>query len=106
MERLAKLEGVVEGLRLTQTLVVAMIGIVLAAVVGFGVYGLKRTDDLNDKISGLPTQITRDIRELTNTLSSAITASKQQPPQVILLPAPSAPAPVPQPTPAPEPKNP
>jgi len=98
-ERLAKLEGIVDGLRSMQTVTLSVLALTVTLVIAFGVYGQKRVDDLSDKISGLPGQISKDLRDLTNTLSSAITASKQQPPQVILMPI----SPQPQP---PEPKNP
>jgi hypothetical protein len=97
-DRIGRLEGIVEGLRHGQTLTLTALGFVLALVIAFGVYGVKRMDDLNEKMGSIPGQISRDVRDLTNALSAAITASKQQPPQVILMPQsviPPAPSPRP-----------
>lgn len=91
-ERLAKLEGIVEGLARTQEFtLVAVIGVgaILAAfIIGFSVYGLQRFDQLSDKVSDLPAKISSDLRDITKTLAESITAAKQQPPQVIIMPAP------------------
>ena len=54
--------------------------LVFTLVLGFGVHGVKGMDDLIEKISSLPIQIGRDVRDLTGALSDAIAASKQRPP--------------------------
>jgi hypothetical protein len=88
-ERLAKLEGAFdgvkmscEGLRHGQNMTMGLLGVGFAVVIFFMGYLLTRIDNL-------PTEFER----LNQTLSAAITASKQQMPQVILVPAPSVPAP-------------
>jgi hypothetical protein len=87
-ERLGKLEGTVEGLKHGQTQLLVAIGIVAAFVIGFGIYGAQRFDSLNEKVNGLPGQISAELRDITKTIAESITATKQQAPQVILLPAP------------------
>jgi hypothetical protein len=91
-ERLAKLEGsfdglkiAIEGLRHSQNMTLTAVlgvGVILAAI---GIYVLQCID-------ALPTEFER----LNQTLSSAITASKQQQPQVILIPTPPPQQPSPQ----------
>jgi hypothetical protein len=87
-ERVARLEGAVEGLRHSQNILAALVALVAAFVIGFGIYTLQKIDNLDDKVNKLPAQISSDIRDLTQTLANAITASKQQAPQVILMPSP------------------
>lgn len=91
--RLAKLEGEVGGLKHGQTQLLVAVGIVAAFVIGFGFYTIQRVDALNEKVNAIPAQISSDIRDITKTIAESITAAKQQPPQVILLPAPSPPPP-------------
>lgn len=85
-ERLARLEGafsnfseVVGGLRHAQNLLlVAVVGVgaILATfIIGFGIYTAQRID-------ALPTEF----EQINSTLSNAITAAKQQPSQIIVLP--------------------
>ena len=95
-ERLARLEGAFDWLKVVLTLIVAiMLG-------GFAFLGVQvtRTDNklaaldsrvaaLSSQIAGLPNQINADIRDLTKTLSEAITAAKQTPPQIILMTPPA-----------------
>src|SRR4051812_48124267 len=83
--RLAKLEVSVDGLRHSQNLT-------LGTVVGFGaimvallVYNFTRTDQLADRIAALPGQVASENRDIVKTLSDAITATKQQVPQVIMM---------------------
>lgn len=96
MERLAKLEGAfeglkmaIEGLRHSQNMMAGAITLVGAFVIGFGVYTLQRIDTLDSKVANLPSQISSDLRDITKTLATSITATKQTPPQVILVPAPA-----------------
>ena len=88
-ERIAKLEGAVEGLRHSQNLMLGAIGLVVALGIGYGVYSIQRLDQLNDKLVALPGQISAELRDINKTLATAITASKQTPPQVIVYPAPA-----------------
>jgi len=89
--RLANVEGSIQGLSQSQNILGLLVGIVGAFVIGFGIYNLQRVDALTDKVGALPGQISSDMRDLTKTLAETITAAKQQPPQVILMPAPQLP---------------
>ena len=102
-ERLARPEGAFDWLKVVLTLIVAI------TLGGFAFLGVQvtRTDNkvaaladkvaaLADQMAGLPNQINANIRDLTRTLSEAITASKQTPPQVILM-TPPVQAPLPPP---------
>ena len=94
-ERLARLEAAVEGLRRTQDFTLIAVLAVGALLATFMVYGFSRTDKvfdetrvLSERLSALPGEISADLRDLTKTLADSITAAKQSPPQVILMPAP------------------
>jgi len=91
-ERLRALEAEVKGLTRVQDFTLLSVlgvgGILAAFIVGFGIYGLTRMDQLAEKTSAIPGQISAELRDTVRTLSEAITATKQQAPQVILLPAP------------------
>lgn len=52
-----------------------------------------RVDGLSSQVEALPGRINSNLMELNRTLSQAITASKDQPPQVILVPAPQVQSP-------------
>jgi hypothetical protein len=111
--RVAKLEVAVEGLKRSQDLtlysVFGVAGLVIAVaaiLMTLSIYSLTRIDALGDRLSSLdnavammPAQISADlkgeIRDITQTLGDAILAAKNQPPQVILLPAPEPPPPSP-----------
>ena len=98
-ERLAKLEGAfeglksaIEGLRHSQNM---MLGATLAGfglLIAIGLYTLNRIDLLPG-----------EFQAINRTLSEAISAAKQTPPQVILIPAPAPQQPTI--TPAPQPKS-
>ena len=105
-ERLAKLEGAfeglrtaIEGLRHAQNMIIGTVlgvgGILAAFIIGFGVYSLQRMDNVQRDVSALPSQISAEMRDITKTLAESITAAKQMPPQVILIPAPQLPQPTP-----------
>ena len=96
-ERLAKLEGLFGGIKQVQEITLVAVGLLATFVVQFGVYELQKIDLLNDKVNDLPGKISTELRGITNTLAEAITAAKQQPPQVILVPAPQPPSPQPPP---------
>jgi hypothetical protein len=98
-ERLSRLEAlfesfqsVVDSLRHGQNWTLGAIGILAALMIGMGAYMLNRMDTISDKVEAVPQQVNANIRDLTQTLAVAITASKQQQPQVILLPQPQPPA--------------
>lgn len=90
-ERLARLEGALDGLRRHQDFVLAAIALLAALMIGFGVYGLQRIDAVDARVSALPGQISADLRDISRTLAASITAAKQSPPAVIYIPP--APAP-------------
>ena len=93
-ERLGRLEGELSGLQHAQNmtlgglgLIAALVAIVVAAVIGFGIYELQRIDQvgdrintLNDKVNELPGKISADMRDLTKTLADTITAARQSVP--------------------------
>jgi outer membrane murein-binding lipoprotein Lpp len=93
-DRLGKLEGQFDGLKHNQTITFAAIALVSAILLAVSSYSLIKLDTLSNRISELPSKISADLRDITSTLSQAITATKQQSPQVIFIPAP-------QPVPAP-----
>jgi hypothetical protein len=96
-ERVSKLEGQQEGLKQSQLILLGAITMVSAILIALGLWIVSETKDLSkqldtktealsNKVEALPNQISNQLRDLTQTLSSAITASKQQPPQIILMP--------------------
>jgi hypothetical protein len=90
--RVAKIEGAVGPL---QWMLAFLAAIVLAALAFLGdqiTHVDGRVEALQTKVDALPGQISSDLRDITKTLAEAITASKQQPPQVILVPTPAPPA--------------
>jgi hypothetical protein len=105
--RLGKLEGEISGLKHSQNIhlaalvgsfaiVLGAIGIVVALVLALST----KVDQQGDKIEKLaerqielPGKIGAELRDITKTLAESITAAKQTPPQVILLPAPQPPTP-------------
>lgn len=100
-ERLAKLEGAFDWLKVVLTLLTAvMIG-------GFAFLGVQvtrtegRVSELGAAVSSLPDKINSNLLALTRTLADAIAASKQTPPQVIIMPAPAPPGSPSKPTPQP-----
>ena len=88
-ERLARLEEAVSGVKDRMTLMTVVIGFMLTILLALGAYSLNRMDRLEDKIDELPGKINASVQTLTQTLATAITATKQQQPQVILMPAPA-----------------
>ena len=94
-ERIGRLEGALDGLRHSQNMLLGAIGLVAAIVLGVGVYGLQRIDNLNDAVNALPGQISAELRDISQTLAESITAARQSPPQVILMPPPDVRPPIP-----------
>jgi hypothetical protein len=107
-ERLGRLEGEVGGLKHGQNmmlgglgLVAALVTIVVASVVGFGIYELQRIDQVgdrittvNDKVNELPGKIGAELRDITKTLADVIIATKQvQPPTPVPPTPPTTPPP-------------
>jgi outer membrane murein-binding lipoprotein Lpp len=96
-DRLARLEGSIEWFRLVLAVVATV------AVGGMGFLGIQvsridgkitsidgKISSLSEQVSTLPEKINANLRDLTKTLAEAITAAKQTPPQVILMPAPAS----------------
>lgn len=87
--RLAKLEGAVDSFKLLFTVIIAvMLG-------GFAFLGVQLTrvdskvSSLTGDVQALPGKISGSLTDLTRTLSDAITAARQAPTQVILVPSPT-----------------
>jgi hypothetical protein len=76
-ERLARLEAAIEGLRHSQNLIIGIMAIGFAVVTAVIGYAITRIDNI-------PT----DFERMNSTLSQAITASKQQQPQIVVVPMP------------------
>ena len=95
--KIGRLEGEVSGLKHGQAQLLVAVGLVAAFVIGFGIYTLQRIDSVADKVNDLPGKIGSELRDITKTLADGITAAKQTPPQVILMPAPQLPS-APDPT--------
>jgi hypothetical protein len=92
--RLSRLEGLFEGLRHTQSITVGVIAFFGAILIFLGGYTIRkldqtniRVDQVSQRVGDLPGKISSDLRDITQTLATSITAAKQQPPQVIILPA-------------------
>lgn len=92
-ERVAKLEGALDGLKQSQIVMIGAVTLVSALLLGSTLYLVSRVDVLSGQVSDLPAKMSAELRDINRTLSEAITASKQTPPQVILMPAPEAPRP-------------
>ena len=95
MERVSRIEGEIDGLKHGHNMLLGGLGLVGAIIVvlvsiglGIGVYELQRLDQLSERVNALPGQISSDLRDITKTLAESITSAKQQPPQVIIMPAP------------------
>ena len=101
IERLGKVEGEIGSLKHGQNMmlwglgiVAALLIVIAASVVGFGVYGLQRIDKVgdritafNDKVNGLPGKVGADLRNITKTLGDVIIGTTKQAQQ----PAPAPP---------------
>ncbi|MGH6870873.1 MAG: hypothetical protein ACREHE_05135 [Rhizomicrobium sp.] len=88
IERLAHLEGAfshaMEGIRHGQIMLLGLAGVGFAIVIAVLIYMVQRLDTLPN-----------DFMRMNQTLAGAITATKQQTPQVILMQPPQQPAPPP-----------
>jgi hypothetical protein len=100
-QRVSRMEGALDGLKHNQTITFGAIAMVSTILVAVSSYTFLRVDALSARISTLevrvnelPGKIAAELRDLNNTLAQAITAAKQAPPQVIVIPVP-APANVP-----------
>ena len=94
-ERLSRVEGIIQGLQHSHSQMFVSIVLVATTMIGLSIYILTKIDGLTDRMNALPGAISSDLRDITKTLAESITAAKQQPPQVILMPAPVTPPPAP-----------
>lgn len=99
-ERLARLEGAFDWAK------VALAAWITVTVAGFALLGIlagitnARLDRLEGKLDTIPQRLTEEFGRMraemsaqTSAISSAVTAVRSGPPQVILMPAPQLPAP-------------
>ncbi len=118
--RLSKLEGALDTLKVVRPLTVTVFGLVLTVVVfGFAFLGtqmislsnqIARLNDkietnsahANEKLDAIPQRLAEEFRAMraemsaqTAAIASAVTAAKQAPPQVLLVPAPAIETPKP-----------
>jgi len=94
-ERMSRVEGEIHGLREavsslrhSQTIIAGVMALgftFLLAAVGFSI---TQIDRLNDRFDALPGQF----MQMNQTLAAAINAAHANPPQVILMPAPTVPS--------------
>ncbi len=112
-ERLAKLEGAYDTLKVVRPMTLAVIGIFLAAqVFVLGVLANQIRDvtsqihdatgqihDLNSKVDAIPAKLSEEFRAMraemaaqTSAIANSITATRQVQPQILILP-PTPPAP-------------
>jgi len=78
-KEVARFGATVEGLRHSQNLTVgATVGLgslLVAVIVGFGIYGLQRVDMVDAKVNALPGQISDGIRDANRSFSDALNTS-------------------------------
>ena len=118
IERLGKVEGEIGGLKRGHSMILWGLGIVaalliviVASVVGFGIYGLQRIDKVgdritafNDKVNELPGKVDANLRNITKTFGDVIigtTKQAQQPAPTPPVQQPASTVPVQQPEPTP-----
>lgn len=101
-ERLAKIEGILDGLRAVPQLAVTTLGIVmgvLAISVTIGIFELNsvtnQIKEVGAKIDAVPKQITDEFRAMraetaaqTSAIANSITAARQFQPQIVVMPTP------------------
>jgi hypothetical protein len=115
-ERLGRIEGNLEAQRIVKPMTLAVITVLFAAVIGaitfLGVQLARmdsrleassakadsRIESLSAKLDAIPQKLSEEFRAMraemaaqTSAIANAVTAAKQQPPQVILIPAPEQP---------------
>jgi hypothetical protein len=104
-DRLSRLEGAYDALKVVRPMLMAVVSILLAVAIGTTAFlgsqvasTNSRIDRLGDKLDAIPARLNEELRAMraemtaqTSALANAITAAKQEPPQVILIPAPQPP---------------
>jgi outer membrane murein-binding lipoprotein Lpp len=95
-ERLASIEGIVDGLKHVQSQLLVTIGVVSAVLIAVGLYTIAkveqssdRVERLTERVNELPSKMSADLRDLTRVLAESINAAKQTPPQIIVVPSPA-----------------
>jgi len=100
-ERLSKLEGGFDGIKQSQAIlwsgtlgIAALVLAALAVVVTLQFYVLAEVSGIDDRIGAEFRALRAETAAQTSAIANSITATKQQAPQVILVPAPPASAPI------------
>lgn len=93
-ERIARVEAALEGLRHSQNLTIGAIGALAAFVIGFGVYGLQRVDQIQQSISREAAATRQELVGVATAIANSITAAREMQPPVVVVPSPS-PSPAP-----------
>jgi hypothetical protein len=118
-ERLAKLEGSYDALKVVRPMTITVLGVLLAALIFVLSFMASELRDLNTKqqttdakIDAIPAKLADEFRAMrsemaaqTNAIANSITAARQFQPQVVVVPAPTLLTP-PASNPAPEPQAP
>jgi hypothetical protein len=100
-QRLAKLEGSYDALKVVRPMTITVIGVFLAALVFVLGFFATQMSSINNKLDAIPVRLSEEFRALraemsaqTSAIANSITATKQAQPQIFVLPEP---APTPQP---------
>jgi hypothetical protein len=103
-DRIGRIEGELSGVKRVQditALAVVGVGAILISAIIYVASRVEqvasRVEQVNDRVIELPGKISTELQGITKTLSEGITAAKQQPPQVILIPTPQQPPNPPKP---------
>jgi hypothetical protein len=97
-ERLAKLEGSYDALKVVSPTTLAVMGILLAALVFVLSFLSIQIVATNAKVDAIPRQLSEEFRAMraemsaqTSAIANSITATKQVQPQILVMPAPTPP---------------
>ena len=100
-QRLAKLEGSYDALKVVRPMTITVIGVFLAALVFVLGFFATQISSINNKLDAIPVRLSEEFRALraemsaqTSVIANSITATKQAQPQIFVLPEP---VPTPQP---------
>ena len=95
-DRLARLEGAYASLRVVRPLTTAMVGLFLAALVFALALLATQIRHVSQKVEAIPARLSEEFRAMriemaaeTEAIASSMAATRQAPPQVLLVPAPS-----------------
>jgi hypothetical protein len=94
-ERLVKLEGAYDSLKVVRPMTLAVVGIFLAAQVFVLGFLTTQVHDLNAKVDAIPAQLRDEFRAMraemaaqTSAIANSITATRQVQPQILVMPPP------------------